>query len=118
MVCLGAVFMMPGCGSEIKEDPLFQPAYDVYQAAEAGDVESIQFFVSDYSWDPMVASSEGLTPLCAAAKGGNVDVITLMVEAGADVNYADSHGKKPLAYAKEAGKQEAVDLLLQLGATE
>ena len=111
---------MQGCGmsSEVKNDPVFEPDYDVYQAAAAGDLESVKYFVQQYSWDPIIADYNGVLPLCYAAKSGNMDVITVLVEAGADINMPDLKGKKPLTYAKEAGKEEAAQFLQQNGATE
>jgi len=111
--------VLSGCGmsSEVKKDPLFEPAEDVYTAAIAGDVEAVYEFMNKSGWDHSVANYDGILPLCAAAKGGNVEVILLMVEDGADVNMPDLTGKTPIQYAKEAGHDEAVKLFQELGAT-
>lgn len=109
-----------GCSgdSEVLNDPLFQPADDIYQAAAAGDLQAVQAFMNQASWDPSVANYDGILPLCAAAQGGNVDIIWLMVQDGADVNLADHTQTTPLQYAKKAGHEEAVKYLMELGATE
>lgn len=121
VVCLAMALaaVLPGCGmgSEVKKDPLFQPAEDVYTAAMAGDLDATIEFMNKPGWDPFVANHDGILPLCAAAKGGNVEIIQLMVDEGADVNEADLTGKTPIQHAKEAGHDEAVKLFQELGAT-
>ena len=118
VVAIAAV--LPGCGvgSEVKKDPLFQPAEDVYSAAIAGDVEAVEMYMNQGGYDHMVANYDGLLPLCAAAKGGNVEIIFMMVDEGAIVDMTDLNQKTPLQYAKEAGHDEAVQVLLELGAKE
>lgn len=103
---------------EVASDPLFQPVDDIYQAAAAGDVEAVKKFMNQPSWDPSVANYDGVLPLCAAAKGGNVDIIWLMVQDGADVNLADNTHTTPLQYAQKEGHEDAVKYLKELGATE
>lgn len=121
VLCLvmSLVAVLPGCGlsSEVKKDPLFQPQEDVYTAAMAGDLEATIDFMNKPGWDPLVANHDGILPLCAAAKGGNVEIIQLMVDEGADVNEADLTGKTPIQYAKEAGHNDVVQVLEELGAT-
>ena len=59
------------------------------------------------------------TPLIAAIKKGYVDVVKLLIEYGADVNYTDKRGKKPLYYAINSSKKnEIIKLLVDEGATE
>lgn len=113
-------FVLTGCGvgSEVKNDPVFQPGQDVYSAAIAGDVDAVAKYMNQGGYDPSEANYDGLLPLCAAAQGGNVEIIQLMVDDGADVNAKDLTGKVPLQYAKEAGNEEAVKLLQELGATD
>lgn len=114
------VTLLGGCNlnDETASDPLFQPADDIYQAAAAGDLEAVKMFMNQPSWDPHVTNFEGVLPLCAAAKGGNVDIIWLMVQDGADVNLADNTHTTPLQYAQKAGHEDAVKYLQELGATQ
>ncbi|MEI0478548.1 ankyrin repeat domain-containing protein [Brachyspira pulli] len=57
----------------------------------------------------------GTTPLIEACKEGYTDIVKLLIEYGADVNYSDKYGKKPLKVAK---KNDIVRLLIDAGATE
>lgn len=58
---------------------------------------------------------QGETPLHFAAKKGDINLIYLLVENGADVNARDSMGRTPLFYVF-TGNPEAANLLLYLGA--
>lgn len=123
--CAAASFIaiLAGCGmnSEVKNDPVFEQTATIYTAAEAGDLEAVRYFMSGGeggNWDPGVADYNGVLPLCYAAKGGNVEIIWMMVQGGANVNLPDNTGKTPLQYAKEADHKDAVQYLQELGATE
>ena len=61
--------------------------------------------------------AEGRTPLFWAAFSGRIDILTQLVEAGADVNARDNkEGSNPLIYAIVSGNQEAVTYLVRNGA--
>jgi ankyrin repeat protein len=64
-----------------------------------------------------VKTSRGRTPLLLAAGGnGRTDVLSLLIEKGADVNAADTTGVTPLIAAASAGNTAAAKLLLGHGA--
>src|SRR5207247_3911914 len=54
----------------------------------------------------------GMTPLLFAARDGQVDAATLLVEAGADVNAADPNGITPLVMALTNGQFAVAKLFL------
>ena len=55
-------------------------------------------------------------PLHAAAKGGNVDAITRLLDDGAEADRANEDGETPLYVACEKGHVDAARLLLERGA--
>ena len=60
-----------------------------------------------------VKDSTEKTPLMHAAEAGNLDLATLLIQNGADVNAIDQTGKTPLMYAAEAGNLDLATLLIQ-----
>jgi len=56
------------------------------------------------------------TPLHSAAVGGHVDVVRLLVDAGAELDAADDRGRTPLIRAAEYGHATVVELLVGFGA--
>ena len=56
------------------------------------------------------------TPLHNAAVGGHVDVVRLLVDAGAEVDAADDRSRTPLIRAAEYGHAAVVELLVGRGA--
>lgn len=60
------------------------------------------------------------TPLMAASHEGRADIVRLLIEAGADVNFTASDGETPLKMALPAPKQplhrETLEALLDAGA--
>ncbi len=68
------------------------------------------------------ADTEGTSLLCdetalqAAAMRGDVDILEMLVAAGADINHRDCNGQTALMHACEKGEQAAVEFLLTRGA--
>lgn len=100
-------------------------------AIEAGHLELAKYFISKFPKDPnalsyydpfrdnIVGRSATLTPIAAAARVGNLELVQLLVEAGVPVNpegveYAMS--PTALMAAAEAGKMKIVKYLVEQGA--
>ena len=68
--------------------------------------------------DVNIKFSNDMTPLLYAALDGNVQCISTLLEAGADVNISNENGVTPLINAnyKESDKPEVVEALLKAGA--
>jgi ankyrin repeat protein len=58
----------------------------------------------------------GLTPLVVAAETGNVELVRMLLRAGADANLAVAGGETPLMTAARTGRREVVRELLAAGA--
>lgn len=109
-----------GCSNmdETTAPAVYQPADDIYQAAADGDLQAVQQFIVAGDWDYNLINHQGMTPLHAAVKGGNVDIVVLMAQQGAFIEITDTSGRTPLKYAQELGQEEVAQALQQLGATQ
>lgn len=58
----------------------------------------------------------GKTPLYLAAEHGHLEIVRILVEAGADPNAGDFSGRTPLDSATENGHQEVARYLAEHGA--
>lgn len=69
--------------------------------------------------DPNTPSVQSLlrTPLMAAAAAGNLEVVQLLLSAGARINQADFSGATALSYAVTGGHTKVARFLLDSGAT-
>ena len=59
---------------------------------------------------------DNMTPMHVAARAGHADVLSLLLEHGADVDVRDMFGIAPLYWASRSGKVEAGQILLDCGA--
>jgi Zn-dependent protease with chaperone function len=59
----------------------------------------------------------GGVPLMTAASNGDTEIVTLLLQAGADINHQDYDGWTPLMYAVSNGQIDTVQALLAAGAS-
>jgi ankyrin repeat protein len=62
--------------------------------------------------------SDGMTPLLYASKWGNIEILRLLVENGANINVQATNGDTALSLARESNNNLITNYLLQQGATE
>jgi ankyrin repeat protein len=102
----------------------------IYKAA-MGDAAAVQLFLTA-GMDPNVKDNQGHTPLIAAAGAGRSEVVKLLLDKGADLNYQNQEriitkgrkhprkktkfGGTPLMHAVKGGHTKVVGLLLAKGA--
>lgn len=89
-------------------------------AVNRGDLADVQTLLAA-GHDPDAAFSEGWTPLTVASSAGDVRLVTLLLDAGADVNrtkdsWLNQDGRTPLHWAAAGGHLAVVVLLLERGA--
>jgi ankyrin repeat protein len=63
-----------------------------------------------------IRDEEGRTALSHAARDGNIEITTMLLDRGADVNSVDDMQRTPLMIAAEVGLEAASSLLLERGA--
>lgn len=86
----------------------------LWDASLNGKIETVRTLVE--SEDVNEQNQAGETPLFAASSNGHVDVVNLLIEAGASVNRAKHKGTTPLWIASQEGYDSIVKLLIEKGA--
>eukprot|EP00842_Homolaphlyctis_polyrhiza_P006052 jgi/Hompol1/6448/HPOL_001713-RA len=89
------------------------------RAASNGDIGRVQECLTTdvLDWiDLDAADEDGTTALISAACFGHVDIINILVEAGAQVDQKDKNGWTALMWACANGYEEAAKLLIEFGA--
>ncbi|XP_073854474.1 60 kDa lysophospholipase isoform X4 [Macaca fascicularis] len=80
-------------------------------AAHAGNLEVLQ------GSDLGLVDFNGQTPLHAAARGGHVEAVTMLLQGGVDVNTRDTDGFSPLLLAVRGRHSGVIGLLREAGAS-
>ncbi|KAF3205365.1 hypothetical protein TWF106_001130 [Orbilia oligospora] len=127
--------LSPNCHNDILEVCATYLSYDIFETGPCGMVEIAEFLIDKganvgakfnlvpYPDDVHVLAPEGFCfeynhgygLLLVAAASGNVAVVELLLNCGADINASDG-GMTPLSMAIMEGKPVVVDLLLKNGA--
>lgn len=90
------------------------PSTPLTNAAFRGDAEQVKTLLATTSAD---TAADGWTPLIWAARGGHVEVMVPLLDAGADPNRPDPRqGWTPLMHALHTAHGDAARLLLARGA--
>jgi hypothetical protein len=97
-------------GAPALPDPAF---YGVQ--VDAGNLAQVREWL-DAGLDPEFPADRIGTGLMIAAWNGNIPMMALLVERGADVNKANGLGERPLMHAAWRGQLEAIQWLLKNGA--
>ena len=81
-----------------------------------GDLETIRQHIKAGSDLNKIEPSAGSSPLITAATFGKIDIATVLIEAGADVNFKNDEGSTPLHTAAFFCRPDIVEALLKNGA--
>jgi ankyrin repeat protein len=88
----------------------------LWLAASAGEVEAVEALIKYHTPVDVQNTAQGMTPLAIASHGGQLAVVKLLVEAGANLETADAFGMTPLAHAAYMTKPDVVEYLISKGA--
>jgi palmitoyltransferase len=89
---------------------------DIWSAAKIGSYDSVMQFLDT---DPSLLNKldkDGRSPLHVAALGGHKDIVTELLERGADINIVNHNRFTPLHWAVVAGYISTVHFLISKGA--
>jgi ankyrin repeat protein len=92
-------------GANIKDIARSQPGY----------VEKLQQMIDDGQVQDDDPHVDGVTALHVAAQGGHLEMVTLLLEAGADVAHVDDSGSTPLVLAVQGNYGEVASALVEGG---
>lgn len=67
--------------------------------------------------NPKYVARGGYSVLHSAASAGNLAIVKLLIERGADINLKTAKGMTPLAHAEKSKKESMIDFLLSKGAS-
>ncbi|KAK1656687.1 hypothetical protein BDP55DRAFT_515338, partial [Colletotrichum godetiae] len=92
------------------------PASPLYYAAALDFVEIARSLITNYNHKVDEKGKSGRTALYIACKKGNIGLVQMLLEKGAEVTVADNDGWTPLNSASDSGHVDVVKLLLEKGA--
>ena len=102
-------------GANVNLDTLsYSLTRSLYLAAGTHDVELVRLIIKHGAELDAVNTTKLETALFAAV--GNLDILTLLHKAGADINKKNSAGETPLHRAYKKGNRNVIEYLLQHGA--
>lgn len=87
--------------------------HDIHAAALAGNLAQVTADLDRNPKDVNLPDSAGLTPLHLAASHCHTEVVTLLLNRGADIDCQATGGATPLHLAAQEGCTSAVNLLLE-----
>ncbi|MGF1677259.1 MAG: ankyrin repeat domain-containing protein, partial [Rivularia sp. (in: cyanobacteria)] len=86
------------------------------EAARSGDIKRVQNFLSAGA-SPSVSDGDGTTALMFAANSGYTEIVRILIDSGANINYQrKSYGLTALMLACATNKLDIVRLLISKGA--
>jgi ankyrin repeat protein len=95
--------------------PAFASFYDLLDAARQDDLATVRSLLAAGEQVDPFGPGDGYSPLQFAAQHGNIEMVRLLLEAGADSEYRDHNGDRALLWAADEGQAEAIRLLLDAG---
>ncbi|CAJ1393867.1 unnamed protein product [Effrenium voratum] len=87
----------------------------LHVGARSGQLEVVQFLLSNRQVDVNVQNKNGWTPLMWTAITGQVELAELLIQAASDIYKRDEKGMTALMWAAKHGHQEIARLLLNAG---
>jgi hypothetical protein len=88
----------------------------LYLCAERGSVAVAQALIAHGADVEKPDSGDGSTPLCVACLNGHLEIVQMLLQAGADPNKAKTSGTTPLYFCAQGDHLPIAKLLIKAGA--
>jgi len=89
---------------------------NLMSATSGNDVDGVRFFSKAGTYIVNQKNKGGATALHIASREGNLSIVKILIDAGANTNLIDNEGYTPLMRASLMGNSEIVEYLLNNGA--
>ena len=119
VVLAAALFAIPADEARAHNDnsaTLHAETYPLHEAAKAGDLNSVNHFITVHMADVNAKSNYGHTPLYWAAYRGHASAVSILIAAGANVNAKNNGGDTPLHRAARQDYASVASILIAAGA--
>ncbi|MCE2992317.1 MAG: ankyrin repeat domain-containing protein [Candidatus Jidaibacter sp.] len=87
---------------------------EFYQAVKFNEFKKVEFLLKHRDADPNTKDLCDVTVLHLAAKNGNTEIITILMNAGANTQAVDYLGYTPMDYALASEKPSSADLIAHI----
>ena len=89
---------------------------ELHEAAANNKASVVKILLNNKNIDINLPNVLGLTPLTHAAKFGHIEIVKILLDAGADIDIRDYRGNTPLIEAIKRGYVYLVKLFIEYGA--
>ena len=87
---------------------------ELHEAAANNKASVVKILLNNKNIDINLPNVLGLTPLTHAAKLGHIEIVKILLDAGADINKEDKLFITPLMNASASGHYDIVKLLIEI----
>ncbi|MFV0542851.1 MAG: ankyrin repeat domain-containing protein [Marinicella pacifica] len=120
LVMFSMILMISGCGQDDVSDHSSKkpkpPVIDIHTAVISGDINAIKQHISAGTHINQKDPFGGSSPLISAALFNQPEIVTLLLDAGANIDFKNNDGSTALHVAAFFCRPDIVKLLLNRGA--